>query len=116
MALDHNEFLRLSRIAESLSRSDPGLARKLAGPTCRASLWTVLCYTTLAVFALLTLASVAICDTTAPSRTIVNSPSHRDGSAADTRPQVHAQVDGQVAGPHARPMRSPVDYGVPMSS
>jgi hypothetical protein len=112
MALDHNEFIQLTRIAESLRRSDPELARELAAPMRRRSLWTVLCYMTLSVFAFVALAGVAIGETTTPSSTIAKSPLHRDErTAGDLRPQVRAQVDGPAAGHHAPLMRSPVNYG-----
>ena len=112
MALDHNDFLRLSRIAESLRRSDPELARKLAAPMRRRSLWTVLSYLTLSVFAVLTLAGMAIGDTTAPSSTIAKSALHVDETAAaDPRQQVRGRVDGQAPGRHAPPMPSPTGAG-----
>jgi hypothetical protein len=38
MSLDHSEFVRSSRIAESLSRSDPELARELAAHTASLAL------------------------------------------------------------------------------
>ncbi|MEN3270819.1 MAG: hypothetical protein V7646_7713 [Pseudonocardia sp.] len=112
MPLDHNDFLQLSRIAESLRRSDPELARKLAAPMRRRSLSTVLCYVTLSVLALLTLAGLAIGDTTGPSSTIAKTALHRDETtAADPRPRGRSLVDGQTAGRHAPPMLSPADYG-----
>jgi hypothetical protein len=112
MAIDHNDFLRLSRIAESLRRSDPELARMLAAPMHRRSLWTVLSLMTLSVFALLTLAGLAMGDTTMPSSTIAKSASHRDErTATDPRPQVLGRVDGQTSGRDARPMLSPANYG-----
>ena len=109
MALDHNEFLRLSKIADSLRRSDPELARKLAGPVRRRSIRSVLCYMTLSVFALVALATVAIGDTTTPS-TVAKNASHK-GAEADSPARVRTQVDWQPTVRHAPPMRSPVDYG-----
>jgi hypothetical protein len=112
MALDHNDFLQLSRIAESLRRSDPELARTLAAPMRRRSPWTVLSLLTLSVFALLTLAGLAIGDTSSPSSTIAKSALHRDETtAADPRARVRGRVDGQTPGRHAPPMLSPADYG-----
>jgi hypothetical protein len=109
MALDHNEFLRLSKIAESLRRSDPELARKLAAPVHRRSLWRVLCYMTVSVFALVAVATVAIGDSTTPS-TVAKNASHRgERAVADSR--ARTRVDWQPAGRHVSPMRSPVDYG-----
>jgi len=109
MALDHNEFLRLSKIAESLRRSDPELARKLAAPVRRRSFWSVLCYMTLSVFALVALTTVAIGDTTTPS-TVAKNASHR-GERVAAGAQVRAQVDWKPTARHAPPMRSPVNYG-----
>jgi hypothetical protein len=109
MALDHNEFLRLSKIADSLRRSDPELARKLAGPVRRRSLWRVLCYMTLSVFALVALTTVAIGDITTPSSVAKNA-SHR-AEVADSRARVRTQVDRQPTARLTSPMRSPVDYG-----
>ena len=112
MSLDHSEFVQLSRIAESLSRSDPELARKFAAPMRRRSYWTVLCYMTLSVFAFVAPAVVAISDTTSPSSSIAHSALHRDDrTAADLRPQVRDQVDGHSAGRHALVMGLPVNYG-----
>jgi hypothetical protein len=111
MALDYNEFLRLSQIAESLRRSDPELARKLAAPVRRRSLWNVLCYLTLSAFALVALTSVANGDTTRPSSTITKSALHRGERAADSRARVHTRIDWQPAGRPAPAMRLPADYG-----
>jgi hypothetical protein len=112
MALDHNDFLQLSRIAESLRRSDPELARKLAAPMRRRSLWTALSLLTLSVFALLTVAGLAIGDTTSPSSTIAKSAFQQaERTAVDPRARVRGQVDGQAARSDAPPMRAPADYG-----
>lgn len=104
MALDPSESQRLSGIADSLRRSDPELARELAAPMRRASLWAVVGYLALAGFALVTLVGVAIGDTTAPSSVV------HQNQAAHSRPLVHAQVDGQAAVNHASPMRSAADF------
>ena len=109
MALDHNEFLRLSKIADSLRRSDPELARKLAGPVRYRSVWRVLCYMTLSVFALAALTTVGIGDITTPS-SVARNASDR-AVVADTRARVRTQVDRQPTVRLAPPMRSPVDYG-----
>jgi hypothetical protein len=111
MALDHNEFLRLSKIADSLTRSDPELARKLGGPLRRRSLRSVLCYLVLSVFALLALTTLAIGGTTTPS-TVARDTSHSGESAtAESRAQVGSVVDRNSPARHEPPMRSPVDYG-----
>jgi Protein of unknown function (DUF3040) len=111
MALDHDEFLRLSQIAESLRRSDPQLARKLAAPVRRRSLWTVLCYITLSVFALVALTGVAVGDSTRPSSAIAKSALHRGERSAASRARVRTQIDWQPAGRHAPPTRFPANYG-----
>lgn len=65
MTLDHNDFLRLSRISESLRRSDPELARKLAAPMARhPSQWIIMSYATLSVCAPLVLVGLLINDAT----------------------------------------------------
>jgi Protein of unknown function (DUF3040) len=104
MALDHNEFLRLSKIADSLTRSDPELARKLAGPVRRRSFESVLCYVALSVFALVALTTVAIGGTTTPSTVAKR-------TATESRAQVRSEADWKPTVRHAPPMRSPVDYG-----
>lgn len=111
MALDHNEFLRLSKIADSLRRSDPELARKLAAPVRRRSVRNVLCYLTLSVFALVTLTTVAIGGTTMPSTVAKNMSHTGERSAAESRAQVRSEVDWKPTVRHGPPMRSPVDYG-----
>lgn len=103
MALDHNDFLRLNRIAESLRRSDPELARQLAAPLQPRTLWTVLSYVTLSVFALLTLAGLVIGDATTPSSTIAKSAFQRNA--------VDARTDDHTPGRLAPPMLSPANYG-----
>jgi hypothetical protein len=66
MTLDYNDLLRLSRIAESLRRSDPELARQLAAPMDRRRPpWKTRSYVILSVCALLSFAGLAIIDTTA---------------------------------------------------
>ncbi|WP_433299663.1 DUF3040 domain-containing protein [Pseudonocardia sp. CA-142604] len=112
MSLDHSEFVRLSRIAESLSRSDPELARKRAAPMRRSSLWTVLCYLVLSMFGFVALAVVAIGDTTSLGNSIEKSALHgNERTAADLRPQVHDQVDEHSSGHRALLMGLPVNYG-----
>src|SRR4051812_48346295 len=111
MALDHNEFLRLSKIADSLRRSDPELARKLAGPVRRRSFWSVLCYMTLSVFALVALTTVAIGETTTPSAVAKNTSHRGERAAAESRAQVRSEVDWKATVRDEPPMRSPVDYG-----
>jgi Protein of unknown function (DUF3040) len=111
MALDHSEFLQLSKIAESLRRSDPELARKLAGPMRRRSIWSVLGYMALSVLALLAVMGAAIGGLTTPS-TVVNKGTHSgERATADSRAQDRTQVDWKPAARHAPPMRTPVDYG-----
>ncbi|HEY4419656.1 MAG TPA: DUF3040 domain-containing protein [Pseudonocardia sp.] len=109
MALDHNEFLRLSKIADSLRKSDPDLARKLAGPVRRRSIRSVLCYLTLSVFALVAL-TMAIGDTTTPS-TVAKNTHVGERAAAESRAQVRSEVGWKPTVRHGPPMRSPVDYG-----
>lgn len=111
MALDHNEFIRLSKIADSLRRSDPELAHKLAAPLRRGSFRCVLCYLTLSVFAVVTLTTVAIGDTTAPSTIVKNAVHSGERTAGDSRVRFRNQADRQPAGRHASLMRAPVDYG-----
>jgi hypothetical protein len=112
MALDHNEFLRLSKIADSLRESDPELARALGAPLRRRSLWSVLCCLTMAVFALVALASMAIGDSTMPTSTIAKNALHRgERAAADSRARLRTQHDWQPAGRRAPLMRSPANYG-----
>jgi hypothetical protein len=65
VSLDHHDFLQLSRIAESVRRSDPELARKLAAPmgpprTPRK----IISYVTLSVSVILLTAGLAIGDAT----------------------------------------------------
>jgi hypothetical protein len=97
MALDHNDFLRLSRIAESLRRSDPALARKLAAPMGRRPLWTVILYMALSVFALPTLADLAVGDATTPSSIAKSASAGREdgGGSATTgsRPVQQSRPD-----------------------
>jgi hypothetical protein len=77
----------------------------------RRSLWTVLCYVVLSIFAFVALVVVAIGDTTSPSGSIEKSASHRnERMAADLRLQVHDQ-DGHPAGHHALLMGLPVNHG-----
>ncbi|WP_433296303.1 hypothetical protein ACQPZQ_15750 [Pseudonocardia sp. CA-142604] len=112
MALNQDEFVRLSRISESISRSDPELERTLAAPMRRCSIWTVLFYVTLSVLAFVTPAVVAISDTTPPSNSIAKSASHGDErTTADLAPQIRDQVDGHSAGRPATVMGLPVNYG-----
>jgi Protein of unknown function (DUF3040) len=105
MALDHDEFLRLSKIADSLRRSDPELARKLAGPVRPRSYRSVLCYLALSVFALVALTTAAMGDATTPS-TVAKNASH-----TGERTAVRNGVDWKPTVRHAPPMRSPVDFG-----
>jgi hypothetical protein len=113
MALDHNEFLRLSGIAESLRRSDPELARTLALPMRRRSPWTVLRCVALSVLALAAL-TLGIGDTTTPSSTIANSPLHQDESASTgMRSQLHVQEHGLLAGRQGSMTLFPENYGGP---
>jgi hypothetical protein len=111
MALDHDEFLRLSRIADSLRRSDPELARKLAGPVRRRSYRSVLCYLALSVFALVALTTAAIGGSTTPS-TVARQATHTgERVATESRAQVRTEAAWKFTVRHAPPMRSPVDYG-----
>jgi Protein of unknown function (DUF3040) len=65
VSLDHHDFLQLSRIAESVRRSDPELARKLAAPMGRPrSPWKIISYVTLSVSVILLAAGLAIGDAT----------------------------------------------------
>jgi hypothetical protein len=111
MALDHNEFLRLSMIADSLRRSDPELARKLAAPVRRRSVCNVLCYLALSVFALVALTTVAIGGTTTPSTVAKNTSHGGQRAAVESQAQVRSEVDWKPTVRHGPPMRSPVDYG-----
>ncbi|GAA1236601.1 DUF3040 domain-containing protein [Pseudonocardia alaniniphila] len=111
MTLNQDEFVRLTRISKSLRRSDPELARKLAAPMRRCSIWTVLCYLTLSVLAFVTPAVVAISDTTSPGSSIAKGALHGDETtAADFRPQVRDQTDGHSAGRHTMVMGIPINY------
>ena len=98
MALDHSEFIQLSKIADSLRRSDPELASKLAAPLRRRSLRSVLCYLTLSVFALVTLTIGAIGDTTTPSTIAKNAVHSGERTSGDSGARVRTQVDRQPAG------------------
>jgi hypothetical protein len=63
MSLDHEELLRLSRIADALRRTDPELARELSGPLVpRRVPWPILAGVTLAVCGLLAVVGIAIGD------------------------------------------------------
>jgi hypothetical protein len=65
MTLEMNDLLKLSRIAESISRSDPELARTLASPLGRRRFpWMIAAHVTLAVCALLALAGLVVGDAT----------------------------------------------------
>lgn len=60
MALDRNDLLQLSRIAESARRSDHGPAREFAAPRGRRrSPWKITSCVTLAVCVVLSLAALA---------------------------------------------------------
>ncbi|GAA3056603.1 hypothetical protein GCM10010464_21680 [Pseudonocardia yunnanensis] len=111
MALDHDEFLRLSKIADSLRRSDPELARKLAGPVRPRSYRSVLCYLALSVFALVALTTAAMGDATTPSTVAKNASHTAERTAVESRAQVRNEVDWKPTVRHAPPMRSPVDFG-----
>lgn len=66
MTLNHDEFLRLSKISESLRRSDPEMARAFARPIGRRRpLWAITSYVTLAVCALLVLVGAGMGDASA---------------------------------------------------
>jgi len=67
MALDHNEFVQLSRIEEALRRSDPELASKLAGPMRRRPLPVTIAYIAIAVVALVAVCGWGISEDTTPS-------------------------------------------------
>ncbi|NMH77724.1 DUF3040 domain-containing protein [Pseudonocardia xinjiangensis] len=61
MSLDHHDFLQLSRIAESVRRSDPELARTLAAPMGpQRSSWQIIAYVTLFSSAILLATGLAI--------------------------------------------------------
>jgi hypothetical protein len=61
MSLDHNDFLQLSRIAESVRRSDPELARRLAAPMGpQRSPWRLISHVTLFTSVILWVAGLAI--------------------------------------------------------
>jgi hypothetical protein len=61
MTLEMNDLLKLSRIAESMSRSDPELARALASPLGRRRFpWVIATHVTLAVCTLLALAGLLV--------------------------------------------------------
>ena len=66
MPFDHHEFLQLCRIEDSLKRTDPKLARKLAAPITRrrSHLRARLSYLALSACALLMLTGLAYCDAT----------------------------------------------------
>ena len=66
MSLDHNEFLKLSRIADFTSRSDPELVRKLTAPMGRRRRhWaTRVSYITLVVCAILSIVGLVTGDYT----------------------------------------------------
>jgi Protein of unknown function (DUF3040) len=79
MALDHNEFVQLSRIEEALRRSDPELASKLAAPMRRRPLPVTIAYIALAVMALLAVCGWGISEDTSPSRFVAQaSRTHQD--------------------------------------
>jgi hypothetical protein len=68
MSLDHHDFLQLSRIAESVRRSDPELARRLAAPMGpQRSPWKIISYVTLFASVILLVAGLAFGDAIPPA-------------------------------------------------
>lgn len=88
MALDHNDFVELSRIEDALRRSDPELASKLSARMDRRPLRVTISYVVLSVFALLTMAGLAIGLDSAPSSTARETATYQRHERPATTPPV----------------------------